>query len=539
MKAKKILSAVLAAAMVLSAGSAVAMAADDTLNFGCYMYSTSFDPAAYQNAAWQVTRCGIGECLFKFNDDMSVENQICDSYEVSDDNTVWTFHIREGVLFSNGDACDAQAVADCLNRLFYVCENSEDYSSTPSGYIDMASIEADNDAGTVTITTNVAYADLTATLCFPFYAIIDVYGDTTDEDHPGGYATDVVATGPYVLDTFDTTTKSGTMVANENYWNGDVPYSNVTVTFIEDDTTKAMSLQSGLIDLTENVTTASDLDALEASDEFYVSKTAGIRSGFAYVNFDGVLGNDTLREAVRMAIDSTTMCEVTVGGMYTPGVGILPSNLIYDDENLENPWAYDLDAATAMLDDAGIVDSDGDGIRELDGENISLVYVTYDNRCLSDFAQAIQVSLSAIGIDVQVNSTDSDTEWMLMQAGEYDLCDSNWTTVGTGDPTAFLMNWYGNDGENFYSDDNMAGTNYCNYESDEFDSLYDEFTASIDTDDRNDLVVQMEQVLVDDAAVILHGYYNSTMISNASKVTGAEISTFDYYWLSTDIKPAE
>ncbi len=539
MKAKKILAAALTAAMVLGTVPAVAMAADDTLNFGCYMYSTSFDPAAYQNAAWQLTRCGIGECLFRFNDDMSVENQICDSYEVSDDNTVWTLHIRDGVSFSNGDACDAQAVTDSLNRLFYVCENSEDYSSTPSGYIDMASIEADADAGTVTITTNVPYADLTATLCFPFYAIIDVYGDTTDADHPDGYATDVVATGPYVLDTFDTTTKSGTMVANENYWNGDVPYSNVTVTFIEDDTTKAMSLMSGIIDLTENVTTASDLETLEASDDYYVSKTAGIRSGFAYVNFDGVLGNDTLREAVRMAIDSATMCEVTVGGMYTPGVGILPSNLIYDDENLDNPWAYDLDGAVAMLDDAGIVDTDGDGIRELDGENISLVYVTYDNRCLSDFAQAIQVSLSAIGIDVQVNSTDSDTEWMLMQAGEYDLCDSNWTTVGTGDPTAFLMNWYGNGGENFYSDENMGGTNYCNYESEEFDSLYDQFTNSIDTDERNDLVVQMEQVLVDDAAVYLHGYYNSTMISNTAKVTGAEISTFDYYWLSTDIKPAE
>ncbi|MCD7766030.1 MAG: ABC transporter substrate-binding protein, partial [Lachnospiraceae bacterium] len=186
------------------------------------------------------------------------------------------------------------------------------------------------------------------------------------------------------------------------------------------------------------------------------------------------------------------------------------------------------------------VDTDGDGIRELDGENINLNYVTYNNRCLSDFAQAIQVSLSAIGIGVSVNSTDSDTEWMLMQAGEYDLCDSNWITVGTGDPTAFLLNWYGGeDGSNFYGEDNQNGTNYCNYDSDEFDALYEQFIASLDTDERNELVVEMEQVLVNDCAVLLHGYYNSTMISNASKVTGAEISTFDYYWLSTDIKPAE
>ncbi len=538
-KLKKVLAAALAAALAVSTVPMSTLAADDTLNFGCYVYSTSFDPAAYQNAAWQVVRWGIGECLFKFNNDMSVEYQLCDSYEVSEDKTVWTFHIRDGVLFSNGDVCDAQAVADSLNRLFYVCESSTEYSSTPSGYIDMAGIEADADANTVIFTTNVGYADLTATLCFPFYTIIDVYGDTTDAEHPEGYATTVISTGPYVLSSFDSTTKSGTMTANENYWGGDVPYSNVNVTFIEDDTTKAMSLMSGLIDLTENVTTASDLDTLESMDAYYVSKSAGLRSGFAYINFDGVLANDTLREAVRMAVDSTTMCEITVGGMYTPGVGILPSNLIYDDENLDNPWAYNVDGAVAMLDEAGIVDTDGDGIRELDGENINLTYITYNNRCLSDFAQAIQVSLNAIGIGVSVNSTDSDTEWMLMQAGEYDLCDSNWTTVGTGDPTAFLLNWYGDGGNNLYSDDNMDGTNYCSYVSDEYDALYDQFVASIDTEERNDLVVQMEQVLVDDAAVLLHGYYNSTMISNASKVTGAEIATFDYYWLDTGIRPAE
>ncbi|MCD7884863.1 MAG: ABC transporter substrate-binding protein [Lachnospiraceae bacterium] len=540
-KLKKVLAATLAAAMVVSASPVISQAAsDDVLNFGCYVYSTSFDPAAYQNAAWQGVRMGVTECLFKFNNDMSVEPTLCDTYEVSDDKITWTFHIRDGVMFSNGDACDAQAVADSLNRLYYVCTNSEDYSSAPAGYIDMASIEADTDANTVTIVLNTAMADLTSALCFPYYSVIDVYGDTTDAEHEGGYATSVIATGPYALSSFDTTTKSGTLVANENYWNGEVPYGIVNFTFIEDDTTKAMSLMSGLVDLTENVTTSSDLATLEASDAYYVSQASGVRSGFAYINMAGVLGNDTLRQAVRMAIDSETMCSITVGGMYTAGVGILPSSLIYEDENLDNPYAYDVDAATALLDEAGIVDTDGDGIRELDGENINLNYVTYNNRCLSDFAQAIQVSLSAIGIGVSVNSTDSDTEWMLMQAGEYDLCDSNWITVGTGDPTAFLLNWYGGeDGSNFYGEDNQNGTNYCNYDSDEFDALYEQFIASLDTDERNELVVEMEQVLVNDCAVLLHGYYNSTMISNVSKATGAEISTFDYYWLSTDIKPAE
>ena len=87
------------------------------LNFGCYVYSTSYDPAEYQNAAWDGTRHGITEGLFKFKDDLTVDYNLCDEYEVSDDNKTWTFHIRDGVKFSNGNDCSAQAVADSLNRL--------------------------------------------------------------------------------------------------------------------------------------------------------------------------------------------------------------------------------------------------------------------------------------------------------------------------------------------------------------------------------------------------------------------------------------
>lgn len=539
MKLTKVLAAGLSAAMVLGAVPVSVQAASDAhLNFGCYVYSTSFDPAHYQNAAWQGMRWGITECLFKFNDDASVEPLLCDTYDVSDDHKTWTFHIRDGVLFSNGDPCNAQAVADSLNRLFTVCEGT-DYSSTPNQYIDMASIEADADANTVTIVTNVAYADLTGPLSFPFYSIIDVEGDTTDDNHPGGYGTSLIATGPYALDYFDELSKSGELVANENYWKGEVPYGSITMTFIEDDTTKAMALQSGDIDLTENVTTISDLENLSADDSYYVSMKNGVRTGFAYVNFNGILANDALRQAVFMAIDGQTLCDVTVGGMYTYGPGVLPTTLVYEDENLDNPYAYNLEGAIALLDEAGIVDSDGNGIRELDGQDVVLNFVTYKNRCLDIFAEAIMTQLAAVGIAVNVNSTDSDTNWMMMQAGQYDLLNQNWTTVGTGDPTAFLLNWYGNGGENFFSDESTDASDYCHYDNAEFNALYDQFTQSLDAEERNDLVVQMEQILVNDCAVLVHGYYNSTMISNASKVTGADIPAFDYYWLSTDIKPAE
>lgn len=508
------------------------------LNFGCYVYSTSFDPAAYQNASWQGMRWGITETLFKFNDDSSISPCLADTYETSEDHKTWTFHIRDNVKFSNGNPCDAQAVADSLNRLFEVCTKTE-YSSTPRQYIDMATIEADPETNSVIIKTNVAYSDLRGPLCFPFYTIIDVEGDITDEKHPGGYTTSVIGTGPYVLESFDELSKSGELVKNENYWNGDVPYDSVSMIFIEDDTTKAMALENGDIDLTENITTISDLQKLENSDDFYVSKKSGVRVGFALVNFDGILGNDTLRKAIFMAIDGQTLCDVTVGGMYNYGYGILPDTLSYDSASLVNPYSYDQQAAMKLLDENGIVDQDGDGIRELNGQNIVLEFDTYKNRCLSDFAEGIQSQLAGIGIGCNVNVLDSDTLWMEMQSGEYDLSNSNWITVGTGDPESFLLNWYGNGGENFFSDVNTDATNYCRYDNETYNQLYEQFKASLNEDERKDLVVKMEQELINDCAVLVHGYYNSTMISNKAKVSGAEISAFDYYWLTTDIKPAQ
>ena len=104
------------------------------------------------------------------------------------------------------------------------------------------------------------------------------------------------------------------------------------------------------------------------------------------MNFNGVLGNKTLRQAILMAIDNDTICNSkTIGGLYTPGFSVLPSTLNYGYDELVNPYTYDPEKAKQILDEAGIVDTDGDGIRELDGQNINLRYISYENRLLNDF----------------------------------------------------------------------------------------------------------------------------------------------------------
>ena len=100
-----------------------------TLKFGGYGYANTLDPSDQTNAAWDVMRMGVSESLFRYADDMTVEGQICDSYEVSDDHITWTFHIKEGVKFSNGNDVTPEAIKACW-EVYYA--NTEGTTSAPT-----------------------------------------------------------------------------------------------------------------------------------------------------------------------------------------------------------------------------------------------------------------------------------------------------------------------------------------------------------------------------------------------------------------------
>ncbi len=491
-----------------------------TMTFGIQNYSGGgLDPAREINCAWNNSRYGIGECLFKFDNEMNVVNALCDGYTVNEEHTEWVFHIREGVKFSDGCDLTASAVAASFARLF---EAGPRGSSAPQNYLEYeAEITAGDVSGNVTVKTTRPYVDLTKNLAYPVMIILDV-------EHTADYNHAPIGTGPYAVTNF----REGvgcTVSANERYWGGDVPYASIELLYMGDASAKAMALQSGQLDLAENVTNISDLRALQADPAFTVTIANGVRTGLAHMNMSEgrLLSNKMLRQAVLMALDDETMCSVTVGGLYTSGFSVLPSNLDYGYEHLTDPYAFDPDAAAKLLDDAGIVDTNGDGIRELDGKEVVLHYVTYPNRCLNDFAEAIQQQLSSIGIGVDLEIGDSARQWDSYQSGDFDLNGSNWTTVGTGDPTEYLAAWC-----------STSGSDYCGYKNGEYDTLFNELAVTFDNDARRDIIQQMQQILIDDAAAIVHGYYNSSMISRNATIGGAAIHTADYYWITTEIYPA-
>ena len=498
-----------------------AKAAAKVLNFGCQMYSDGLiDPTLQTNTAWNVSRFGIGQTLFTFDDNVKPVPCLAESATPSDGNKTWTFKLRKGVKFSNGVEMTATKVKESLD---WIREKGAKGSTNPQKFLDAkAVVTADDKAGTITIKSEKAYANMPANLADPAMCILDYTGSKNTK-------TGIIGTGPYMVKSFKDHV-GYEMVANPHYWNGKAPFDTVNIMFMGDASAKANALRAGQIDLAENIMNVADLKALQADKKYTVQVTAGTRCGFSWMNMkEGrPLANKALRQAIHKAIDYKTICKSnTIGGLYSPGAAVIPSSMGYGFDTLKNAYEYDPEGAKKILDEAGIKDTNGDGIRELNGQNIQLRYVSYANRMLNDFSDAHTQYLKAVGIGVKSEYGSSDDQWNKLVAGEYDLNNNNWNTMIAGAPTVYMGNWYSKTKDNF-----------SHFKNDAYDKAYEELQTTMDQKRYHDLMVQMQQILIDESAVLVDGYYNACIIFNNEKVGEAHMYPLDYYWITDRIKPA-
>ncbi len=492
-----------------------------TLNFGSQMYSEGYlNPAAQVNTAWNLTRYGIGQALFRFDDHVKPVPCLAESATASDGNKTWVIKLRKGVKFSNGEAMTATKVKEYLD---WIREAGKKGSSNPTKFLDAkAVVTADDAAGTITIKSEKVYANMPANLADPTMCILDIK-NTKNLD------TGVIGTGPYMIKSFKPHV-GYELVANPHYWNGKPPYDVINIIYMGDASAKANALRAGQIDLAENIMSVADLKSMQSDKKYKVDIAPGTRVGFSWMNVrEGrPLANKALRQAVLKAIDYKTICKSnTIGGLYTPGPSVIPSSLGYGFDKLKNPYEYDPEGAKKILDEAGIKDTNGDGIRELNGKNIELRYVSYANRLLNDFSDAHTQYLKAVGIGVKSEYGSSDDCWQKLVAGDYDFDNNNWNVMIAGSPTVFMGNWWSKNKDNF-----------CGFKSDAYDKAYEELRVTTDQKRYAELMQQCQQILIDEAAVLVDGYYNSCFVYNIDKVGYAHIYPLDYYHITDEIKPA-
>ena len=501
---KKILSLILVLMLC-----AVAFAEGKTMVIGDTTFNSenweeTTDPHRTYNG-WACIRYGIGETLVHYTDTMELEPWLATEWE-NDGNLTWKITLRDGVKFSSGRDMDGAAVKQCLEHLLEV------HDRAPSDTM-IDTIEADGQV--LTITTKEPLPALMNYLGDPYGCIIDV--DASDFD--AGIA---VGTGPYkVVDMV--TDDHLTLAPNEDYWNGTPKLDQLTIRTISDGNTLAMALQAGEIDAAYGM--AYESYPLFENPNFQFSAIQTSRAFFASMNMTSpVIQDPAVRKAIAMGIDKEGFVAVLLDGHGVPGHGAFPDGFSTFGGEHVTAESYDPDGAMAVLEEAGWVDSDGDGIREKDGQKLVIRWLTYPSRQeLPLLAESVQATLKSIGIDVDINCTASRREF-LADMTSFDIYASALVTAPSGDP------------QYFFTTSCLPGMsyNFGAYENEHVNDLMNQMAVEFDPAKRGELAIELQQAILDDNAYVFCSFLQMNMISKAS-VTGYIAHACDYYQVTADL----
>ena len=513
------LCGILAAGLIAGCGGDNSSANVDkgVLKVGVTNFADTLEPT--QNFfGWVVMRYGLGECLTKFDEKMNVEPWLAESWTISDDHLTWTFKIRDGVKFSNGRDLTAEDVKASIERAF--AKNNR--AATFFEYESMTA-EGNN----LIIKTKKPMPNMPGYLADPLFIIVATKAEAEGRDFS---KEGPICTGPYMVESF--VKEKSVMKKNPYYWDGEVPFETVEIPSIDDPNTRAMSLQSGEVDVAVNIA-AGDIDLFKNNDKFAIDEISSLRVVLARINQKGILGDPKVRAAFIQGCDRDTYNNVLLKGTFIPGSAPVPPSMDYGFDQLKDPNAYNPENAKKLLDEAGWKDTDGDGIRDKDGKPLKVDFVVYNSRAeLPLYAEAVQSDMKKIGIDVNIKNVDYNLIDQMGIKGEYDLLISNITTANTGDPEVFL-NWYWKTNVNGSNPQNGSG-----YSNPELDKVFAQLSVEFDKEKRRQLIIQAQQLIMNDGAALFLGYPQTNIVSNKA-LTGVHMFPSDYYWITNLIKPAK
>ena len=466
---------------------------------------------AYNWDGWIMSIYGISENLYRLDENIEPQPWIAESVETPDENT-WVFTIRDGVTFSNGKTVDAKAVKACFERTY---EKNERADST----LKIKSMEADGMK--FTIVTPEPNPTLLNDQCDP---LLGIYDATEEPDEELG----VSCTGPYVATSFTAMTDVK-MRANENYWGGAPKADTVELKIIDDQDALDMALANGEIDLIAQET-ANGASKFTDTSKYTTDTVTTTRANFLSFNLktEG-LDDLAVRQAINYCIDREGYADVVYQGFATPCYGIYPDNLAFggtDGLNLTVD-SYDADKAKEILADAGYQDTDGDGILDKDGVNLSFKVLTYsyNDNCIQ-LADMLQAELSQIGIELSIETQDVLDD--PLASGDFDLAILNYAMAPIGTPSYFINMLF----------TTGASNNYGGYSNEKVDALAAEIGTTSDNDKVVSLTRELEQQVLDDMPFAFVADQQLIFVYS-NKVKGVQINPTEYYLVTNTLSVEE
>lgn len=478
-------SAVLLMSACGSGGDTAGGNADDgtlTLAIGADM--TGLDPAA-QNSTSNMQRLRqVVESLTTLDSTGELQPLLATDWEVSEDGMTWTFKLREGVTFSDGEPFNADAVKFSMDRLL----SGDVVGGRPDAMIAIDETVVVDDL-TVEFKMKEPYAALPAALYQPMAGIVSPASIEQD----GNSMESIVApvgTGPFEFVDY-VAGEHFTLTRNDDYWGEKPAYREQVWQVVPEATTRLAMLRSDGADIVFDPP-VTDLEALQ-NDSGYATEMVQLpQAMLLFINQESTpapeLQDVRVRRALSYAVNREQIIEeLAVGaGELLPG-GPLPS---FDFGACDaGNYGYDPEQAKSLIQEAGV-------------EGLKLRMAAPNGRYLNDYAigQAVAGDLRAVGFDVELAPpVDFPTYLETIYAEDGAASSVDISIIAPG--SIFLD---GGHALKSYRADNAPPNGYNGgyYENKEFEALYDTALVESDEERRAEMVCEASRMLVDDAAAV-------------------------------------
>ena len=448
---------------------------------------TSMDIASGTGQHNYSVMCNVFENLLEYDDTgFQTRPALAESFDVSPDGMVYTFHLRQNVVFHDGTPMDAEAVKFSYQRILDP-ENEFFKIGQPFPLIDFwyEAIDPNNievkDQHTVVFTLKKPHSTLDAFLAWPAAAIVS---PTAVKKYGKDFRVNPVGTGPFMFKEW-VPNQRVEFVRFDQYWKGPAALDGLIFRPIIEEQTRITELQAGNIDFAYDLPPDNVGQVKQDSNVRFYEVPLG-HVWFLVMNTKtGPTKDVKVRQAVAYAIDREAIIKDILNSTGVPANGPIPSVIgsLYGIDDAPY-YTYDPEKARALLEEAGL----GDGFE-------TRFWVPQSGSGMQSprfMGEAIQAMLGEVGITAKLEVS----EW-----GAY----IDTYAKGLPDDVSFAeCSWFATDARNIpnltvtCATASPAGYNAGYYCSSEVDALIDEFSRTLDQEQQGELLAQLQKIIYND-----------------------------------------
>lgn len=414
---------------------------------------------------------------------------------ISADGKTITMNLRDDITWSDG----TPITADDFVFTYEMTVNPKNIVASTDPYDKMESVTAP-DPQTVVVTFQDSYAPWAGSLwhgLLPKHVLEPVFEQDGTIDNAEWNRNPTVGCGPYNFAEWE----SGSFarfVARDDYWADRPKIDEIFIRFVPDDASQVAALKAGDGDLGTFIA-YSDVPDLEAAGVAMYKAFSGYNEGI-YFNLSSEKGHPALqdervRQAIALATDRESLNEDLLLGLTQPAATDW-DNTPYIDPSIE-PWPYDPEQAKQLLDGAGWVDSNGDGVRDKDGVELVLKYGTTTREIRMDTQAVLQQQLAEVGIKVELLNFESDiyfggyADGGPAATGQLDIFEYS-NSPDFPDPNT--AEWLCSE---IPTDEYPDGTNWSLYCDEELDALFQKQATQVDFAERQATFHEITKMIFD------------------------------------------